>query len=1612
MKRLLTVMVLFSLLFVLMAAKQVTNNEIVITPTITNNQTSENPLKDGFTSVTKGKVMVKAMKDANYIHLPYHDFDVTKGEPAIASDLRAVASKDGSNYYIIKFSGPVLEKYKSDLSNLGVKFEWPVHNYGYIVKMDDIMIEKVKSISYVKFVSLWHPAYKTKQTLLFSSSTERKDIVLRLFRNGSYNEVLNTLNKMGVKIVDKTTENSVLATFLVNVEENRIAELAKIKDVYLMSEHAKKFLKNDLARVITMAGSTTLSDTVVWSHGVRGLGQIVNVTDSGMTMGHYAFYDAAVPLTTWGHYPTHRKVIAYLPSAPDFQDTLHFGDESVNSWHGSHTSGTTVGNDSINGGSSNYDGIAKDAKIFFMDAGDLVGDFLWVPIDCYTMFDTMYTYGVRITSNSYGPSGTAEWGGAYDEGCQMSDAYVWDHKDFNVHFAAGNDGSAGTISGTACAKNVFAAGASQSAAPASVTSFSSEGPTADGRYGVTALTPGETIMSVDGGTSGATSNYQNMDGTSMACPLSAGSAALVRDWLSQGFYPTGTPDDSSGASNAILNPSSSLVRALMVNSSYDCGQTIPNTTYGFGRVQLNNCLFFSTAPGSPKAMVFDDNQDGLLTGEYIEYQFNVSDGSSELKITLVWSDYPAPFFGDNTFTDTTLVNDLDLKVWNPANTLVSGNDHLNPIEQYRIAAPTTGIWKVRVVGTDVPVSPQPYSIVVSYNVNNAFNGYVKFDKAVYSLIDSLATITVTDNTFDEDSLIPVTLYSMLGDTEYITCLGTTGVFNGSIKMGYQAADGHNDDDVLGVKQIDTIYAIYNDLAPVATLTAMATIDNASFTLYNVHIQSTEGTRAFIAWNTTEVATGKVYYGTTTALGSETAVDPNLVTDHSGDFAVCVSGLNQNTLYYYDVESSDHKGNTVRDNNNGNHYTFATVNLSGADVLVLVTDDNLQGELFANPDYLVYAIEQGGWNYAWWQTSVNNYGVIPVANLMRGFKAIFLQSGQENYPPLTKNQEESLKLYEANGGRIAYTGHDFGWAMASSEGFSSVGTDKNDSLFVINYLMGRYVGDITDPADYNIYGITSDPISGAYTAGVLYNPYRDGADGDSMYGVSSAFVAGASSIVWRWATAAGPICGVKWQSTATLGTLGVGVWGGYQTRVIFNAYEITQIDSADHTSATRTAILNNNLIWLIGHDHPDVTISTPVTGTTYTANTISIAWTSTVYGGSAIDSTFVEYSPNGGDAWITISKGTAVTSPVTWDVSSLLNGTDYMVKVRVKDKNVYPSMSGSAQTGKFTISRTTGDFLGPIVYSGSVRPSANPVGTAAGLGVPTTFVITATICDSSTGMSNIGAAEWSYGAAPAVAGSGTPMTAVDGSFNSMFENVTATVASTIGWPTGSVKIWVRGRDSSAAKTVNNWGGALSGNVIVIDATTTVTGVMMTDIVAVAENNRITLKWSTTNEFNNSMWVIERSTDNKNYEALGTLKANNVASSYIYADENVFGGETYYYRISDVSISGTKTSHPVVKVLSNGKPKPTTFALTQNTPNPFSDFTMIEYAVPVKGKVNLAIYDITGKLVKTVVNEVKEVAWYRASFDGKDNSGREIASGVYFYKLTAPGFESSMRMTYLK
>jgi len=114
---------------------------------------------------------------------------------------------------------------------------------------------------------------------------------------------------------------------------------------------------------------------------------------------------------------------------------------------------------------------------------------------------------------------------------------------------------------------------------------------------------------------------------------------------------------------------------------------------------------------------------------------------------------------------------------------------------------------------------------------------------------------------------------------------------------------------------------------------------------------------------------------------------------------------------------------------------------------------------------------------------------------------------------------------------------------------------------------------------------------------------------------------------------------------------------------------------------------------------------------------------------------------------------------------------------------------------------------------------------------------------------------------------------------------------------------------------------------------------------------------------------------------------------------------------VKSDSTLYSKPV-SIFNTSDKIPETFYLFQNYPNPFNPTTKISYSIPVSGNISIRIYDLTGKEVRTLVNEFKSTGCYDVEFDG---SG--IASGVYFYKLDVIGkdgndFVMTKRMVLLK
>jgi len=96
-----------------------------------------------------------------------------------------------------------------------------------------------------------------------------------------------------------------------------------------------------------------------------------------------------------------------------------------------------------------------------------------------------------------------------------------------------------------------------------------------------------------------------------------------------------------------------------------------------------------------------------------------------------------------------------------------------------------------------------------------------------------------------------------------------------------------------------------------------------------------------------------------------------------------------------------------------------------------------------------------------------------------------------------------------------------------------------------------------------------------------------------------------------------------------------------------------------------------------------------------------------------------------------------------------------------------------------------------------------------------------------------------------------------------------------------------------------------------------------------------------------------------------------------------------------------------------PLPAAFSLEQNFPNPFNPSTTIRYGLPEGSTVSLKIYDVMGREVRTLLSGYQEAASYSLVWNGTDNAGGPVSSGVYIYRLTSDrGFSAARSMVLLK
>jgi phosphodiesterase/alkaline phosphatase D-like protein len=179
------------------------------------------------------------------------------------------------------------------------------------------------------------------------------------------------------------------------------------------------------------------------------------------------------------------------------------------------------------------------------------------------------------------------------------------------------------------------------------------------------------------------------------------------------------------------------------------------------------------------------------------------------------------------------------------------------------------------------------------------------------------------------------------------------------------------------------------------------------------------------------------------------------------------------------------------------------------------------------------------------------------------------------------------------------------------------------------------------------------------------------------------------------------------------------------------------------------------------------------------------------------------------------------------------------------------------------------------------------------------------------------------------------------------------------------------------------------------------VELADFTAAASSKGAIIQWTTAREEGLRGFRLLRSgSESGDYTLISPTNKliSPNRSNYKYIDRTAETGNTYHYKLEAVIVDGGSTlfgplTVDMVSVL------PRTFAISQNYPNPFNPETLIDLALPAESRVILDVYNITGQLVRRLVSERKAAGYHKVSWDGKDNRGQSVPSGIYLYRISA-------------
>jgi hypothetical protein len=650
-------------------------------------------------------------------------------------------------YWLVKYPGPVTARQRQALEGQADRVYTYLPYDAFLVRAARNLAEPATRAALgASWVGPYHPAYKIAPAVARTKAAPGEAlriVMLQVYPDADLEAVRSVVASLGAKRIVGAAKNPFFSRIRLLATDAEIVALreplARIPQVFWLDLEGRKALVNDTTIWVGQSGVNGGHTTPVFDHGIHGEGQVVGIIDTGIDADMCYFRD-----TTQGLPPhndcnggtminaAERKVLAV-----DFLWTNECAGGINNSeWdthgHGTHVAGTVAGDNFANPIIHDPgDGMAPGAKLVMQDGGYQVDPCADLPgigcpvVDLNPLFQQAYTQGARLHTNSYGDQEDTFPQNNYTAASQDVDEFMWNHKDFQIFFAAGNSGPGnGSVGSPSTAKNVLSVGATQHASSAeSMAFFSSCGPTDDNRIKPDLTIPGENVVSARNDFNVTTNNCgeATLSGTSMASPAAAGFGALARQYYTDGFYPSGaaTPGDA-------FTPTSALVKATLLNSAQNMtgvSPPIPSNCQGWGRILLDNALFF---PGDARHLWVSDDTTGFpmgSSGETRSYDFTVNSSSVPFKVSLVWTDFPSTPAAMPHLND-----DLDLEVVGPGGTFLgnvfSGGqsttggspDRRNTVEQVLRLAPTPGTYTVTARSFTVPNGPQPFALVVTGDI--------------------------------------------------------------------------------------------------------------------------------------------------------------------------------------------------------------------------------------------------------------------------------------------------------------------------------------------------------------------------------------------------------------------------------------------------------------------------------------------------------------------------------------------------------------------------------------------------------------------------------------------------------------------------------------------------------------------------------------------------------------------------------------------------------------------------------------------------------------------------------------------------------------------------------